>query len=110
MSTESHRRDFAKGVAVTVAAGFPLTRVRADDPKPDDAKKSEPTKPSTEADARMQLIEARFGKYLDDNARREVRSEIEGQVKRAEALRKIEVDYREGPAPVFVPYRAPLGS
>jgi hypothetical protein len=107
---EDHlRREFVRnivfGASASVVAG--TTRTTADEPKPKDdesQKKSE----KTEVDARMELVLARFGKQLDDDARKAVRAEMEGIVRRAERLRKFELTNADGPFPVFAPYRAPL--
>jgi hypothetical protein len=109
------RRDFVRSLALgasTVALTAP-TAVLADDEKEKKEKKDEPAKPEspkvqTEADARMELVIARFGKHLDESARKSVRAEVESHVRRAEALRKIPLDNGDGPFPVFHPYRAPL--
>ena len=101
MDKPHHRRDFVR----VLAFGAPALVLSepgalADDP-PKEAKK-------TEADARMELVLARFGKHLDEAARKSVRSEVEMIVRRAETLRKFELDNGDGPSPVFQPYRAPL--
>ena len=103
MDQTHHRRDFVRKLALGAsAAGLVTARPsRADKPE-----KPEPAK--SEADARMELILARFGKLLDDDARRAVRAEVAALVHRAEALRKFPLDNGDGPFPVFVPYRAPL--
>ena len=99
----SHRRDFVRSLAL--AAPVALTSapdaLRADEPKP-----AEP--PKTEADARMELILARYGKQLDEAGRKKVRAEVDAIVRRAEALRKFSLDNGDGPSPVFHPYRAPI--
>ena len=103
-----HRRDFVRALAFGVpAAALTSAGARAGDP-PKEAKNAEETKPKTEADARMELVLARFGNHLDEAARKSVRSEVELIVRRAEALRKFELDNGDGPFPVFQPYRAPL--
>ncbi len=108
MDKPHHRRDFVRGLALSVpAVALSGPGALADDP-PKDEKKGEETPPKTEADARMDLVLARFGKHLDEAARKSVRSEVEMIVRRAEALRKFELDNGDGPFPVFQPYRAPL--
>lgn len=111
----THRRSFVRGLALGASASALLVpaSARADDPKPDekgkdDDKKDEAPKPPTEVEARIAIIEARFGKQLDDDARKSVRAEIQSIVRRAEGLRKFELDNGDGPFPVFTPYRAPL--
>jgi hypothetical protein len=102
-----HRRDFVRTLALGAsAATLSGPAVRGDEPKHD---KEEPPKPRSEADARMELILARFGKHLDADARKSIRGEVESIVRRAEALRKFPLDNGDGPLPVFSPYRAPLG-
>jgi hypothetical protein len=107
-----HRRDFVYGLALGAGASLaiPSRSVGQDEPKKDDPKpKDEAPKPKSEADARMELIVARFGKLLDDDARKAVREEVETIVKRAERLRKFELTNGDGPFAVFIPYRTPLG-
>jgi hypothetical protein len=108
MSATHHRRDFVRGLGLGAAAGLltPPDLARADDPKPKDDAKPEPSQ--TEADGRMQLVLARFGKQLDDDARKAVRQEIDGIVSRAERLRKFELTNGDGPFFVFAAYRGPL--
>jgi hypothetical protein len=111
--SETHRREFVLSLALgTSAAALTVPAARADDEdkaKTEKAKeKGDETKPPSEADARMALVIARFGKQLDEAARKVVRAEIEQHVRRAEALRKIPLDNGDGPFPVFHPYRAPL--
>jgi hypothetical protein len=112
MDTLHHRRDFVRSLALGASAGALAGHpaARADEPaKPDKDKKDEkPESPKSEADARMEVVLARFGKQLDADARKAVRAEIESIVRRAEALRKIPLDNGDGPFPVFTPYRAPL--
>jgi hypothetical protein len=112
--SSQHRRDFVRSLALGASAAAlaaPAAR-GADDEKAKekkDEKKDEVPKPKTEADARMELVLARYGNQLDEAARKSVRSEVESHVRRAEALRKIPLDNGDGPFPVFHPYRAPLG-
>jgi hypothetical protein len=114
-SPSPHRRDFVRSLALGAAAGAIASpaALRADDEKAKDKekkddRKDEAPKPKTEADARMELVLARYGNQLDEAARKSVRAEIDGHVRRAEALRKIPLDNGDGPFPVFHPYRAPL--
>lgn len=101
MDTPHHRRDFARALALGVPAALALPAApRADEP----AKKG----PTTEADARMQLVVARYGDRLDDASRAKVRAEVEAIVRRAGALRAFPLENGDGPFPVFHPYRAPL--
>ncbi|MBX6315118.1 MAG: twin-arginine translocation signal domain-containing protein [Isosphaeraceae bacterium] len=103
-----HRRDFIRTLALGAAAGALAPPARADEPEQKDEaeQKDEPAK--SEADARMEVVLARFGKQLDADARKAVRREVEGIVQLAEALRKYKLDNGEGPYPIFKPYRAPL--
>src|SRR5438309_1945041 len=108
MSTP-HRRDFVRSLALGASA-VALTSpspVRAEDDKEKEksAKPDDAPKPKTEADARMDLVLARFGKQLDEAARKSIRAEVEDHVRRAQALRKIPLDNGDGPFPVFRPYR-----
>lgn len=107
------RRAFVRALALgapsalLVPAPAPAT---ADDPPADPPRpEAEAEAPPSEADARMDLIVARYGRHLDDDAREAVRREVEGVVRRGEALREFALDNGDGPFPVFVPYRAPLG-
>jgi hypothetical protein len=102
------RREFVRRVAlVATAAAVPVAGpVLADEPKKPAEPKAEPAR--SEVDARMEVILARFGKHLDDDARKAVRGEVEALVRRAEALRKFPLDNGDGPFPVFKPYRSPL--
>lgn len=107
------RREFVRSLALGASAAVVIApgASRADDPKPKDKEPEKKTEPKpeeaarTEVDARMELILARFGKQLDADARKAVRSEIEGHVRRAEALRKIKLDNGDEPFPVFIPFR-----
>jgi hypothetical protein len=111
MNEPSPRRDFLRSLALGASAGALAApgALRADEPKPkDDKPKEEAPAPKTEVDARMDLVLARFGKHLDDDARKAVRGELESIVRRAESLRKIPLTNGDGPYPVFRPYRAPL--
>lgn len=102
MTDRPHRRHFVRSLALGagVASLSSPAPLRADEPKKE-AEKSE-------ADARMDLVLARFGKHLDPDARKSVRAEVASIVHRAEALRKFPLDNGDGPFPVFIPYRAPL--
>lgn len=109
MSDPQNRRKFVGTVALGTAAASlsgasPLV---GDEPKKD-AEKAQPPKPGTEADARMELVLARFGKHIDASALKSVRGEVASIVHRAAALRKFPLDNGDGPFPVFTPYRAPL--
>jgi hypothetical protein len=105
------RRDFLSALVLGGPAASLAARAAAADDKPGEDKPApaEPkVKASAEADARMELVLARFGKSLDDDARASVRAEVEAIVHRAELLRKFPLDNGDGPFPVFIPYRAPL--
>ena len=99
----THRREFARVVALGGISGLVARPALADDDK-----KDEPPKPKSEADARMDLILARHGKYLDDDGKKAVRAEVESIVRRGETLRKFALTNGDEPFPVFKPYRAPL--
>ena len=108
MDEPSHRRDFVRALALGGGA-VALTRpVLADDEKDKDKPRDEAPKPRTEVDARMDLILARYGKYLDDAAKKSVRAEVESIVKRGEQLREFALTNGDEPFPVFTPYRAPV--
>ena len=72
------------------------TNAEADEPK-------ERPNPKTEADARMELVLARYGTKLDEAARKKVRGEVEAIVRRAEALRKFAARQRRRPLPRLPP-------
>jgi len=101
----SHRRDFVRGVALGGAGAALAATISV----AQEVKKAEEAPPRSEADARMDIVLARFGKHkqLDDKAKATIRAEMGGLVRRAEQLRKIPVDNGEGPFPVFRPYRDP---
>src|SRR4051794_17447216 len=105
MTDHPHRRDFVRVLALGVTSAAIAPAARADDKeKPKDEKpKDTPTRP--EADVRMDLILARYGPSLDDDARKAVRAEVESIVRRGEALRKFALSNGDGPLPVFTPYR-----
>jgi hypothetical protein len=110
-SDSKNRRDFVRALALGASAGtlaHPASAWADDKEKADEKGKEKPDPIQAEADARMALIVARFGKHLDDEARKSVRAELEGIVRRAERLRKFPLDNGDGPFPVFTPYRAPL--
>lgn len=106
MSDHPHRRDFVRSLALGASVGLLPQTLVADEPDKDSPNQAEP--PPSEADARMALVVARFGRQLDDDARKIVRAEIDSIVQRAESLRKFPLDNSDGPFPVFHPYRAPL--
>jgi hypothetical protein len=114
MYNRSHRRDFVRSLAAGASAAALMlpASARADDDTKKDAKpkdqKNEPEAPKTEVDARMDFVLARFGKHLDEEAQKSVRSELNGMVRRAETLRKFALENGDGPFPVFRPYRAPV--
>lgn len=110
MSESAHRRDFLRGLAVggtAAALGRPAPAIADDGPK-DKAKEEPKEKPRSEADARMDLILARYGPHLDEAARKAVRAEVESIVRRGEQLKKFTLTNGDEPSPVFAPYRAPL--
>ena len=114
MDNPSHRRDFVKTIALGASAAALTSPARAGadadapefvgPPKP----KPEPKARPTEVEARMSLVTSRFGTLLDEGRRKAVEARVNSIVRRAEALRKFELDNGEGPFPVFTPYRAPL--
>lgn len=101
MPEEPDRRDFVKAIAWGGAAGWLAAPAAAQE----SAAPEGPPAP-TEADARMDLLLARFGDRLDEDARKAVRREVEAQVKRSESLRTFELENGDGPMPVFTPFRA----
>lgn len=107
MPDPSNRRDFVRALAL---AG-PAAVLGAPAPARDDQEPEQPgeeRKPRSEGDARMELILTRYGKSLDDDARKSVRAEVDAIVRRGESLRKFELTNGDEPSPVFTPYRAPL--
>ena len=106
MTDSTHRRDFVRAIALGGAAAA-LTRPSAAIAN-DDPPKGDPPKLRNEADARMDLVLARYGKHLDDDARKAVRREVETIVRRGEELRKFALTNGDEPFPVFTPYRSPL--
>src|SRR5689334_11932231 len=114
MSSEQyHRRDFVRslvlGASAATLAGRPASgdeKPGRDEAKPDDAEPK--PEPKTEAEARMELILARFGERLDDDARASIGAEVGAIVRRAERIREFPLENGDGPFPVFTPYRRPL--
>jgi len=104
MSEPSHRRDFVRGLVLGSAAAGLCSRATGED---------EPKKaavvPIAEIEARMDLILARYGDFLDEAARKVVKLDVESIVRRADALRAFELTNADEPFPIFVPYRSPLG-
>jgi hypothetical protein len=105
MKETAHRRDFVRALALGVPAAL-VVPARGDEPKKADEPKKDAAK--TEADARFELVLARFGDQLDEDARKTIRSQLDVIVRNAEALRKVPLENGDGPFPVFHPYRAPL--
>ena len=108
MTDPSHRRDFVRALAIggTAAALGTPAALADDDPK--GKPKEDPPEAKSEVDARMDLILSRYGKYLDEDSKKAVRSEVESIVRRGEQLRKFALTNGDEPFPVFTPYRAPL--
>lgn len=106
MTDPTHRRDFVRALALGGTAA--LTACPAPANAAQDKPKDDSTKARSEVDARMELLLARYGQYLDDAARKAVRNEVESIVKRGEQLRKFGLTNGDEPFPVFTPYRAPL--
>lgn len=101
-----HRRDFVRTLTFGLsAAALPSDTTAADEPVKD---ASPLPSPETEAEARMALVLARFGKHLDANARDAVRAEVESITRRAESLRKFPLSNGDGPFPAFTPFRGRL--
>lgn len=106
--SDTHRRDFVRGLALGGLTALPVA-ARGDEPKkPDHEEAKPPPDPPTEVDARMALIVARYGKLIDDEARKAIRAEVEAVTARAERLRRFELTNGDEPFPVFTPYRKPL--
>ena len=119
--TTSHRRDFVRTLALGASAGLvagsgAAAARRADDettgpsddptpPKSDQAATETVDPDDADIDARMDLILARYGDRLDDDARASVRREVAGIVRRAKSLRRFPLDNGDGPATVWVPFR-----
>ncbi len=83
------RRDFARAASALAAAAGLAAPARAAQP------------PATsDAQALYDLIRARHGKHLDATQLQDVRADIEGNLRRAEALRKFPVGQAD-PAFVF---------
>jgi hypothetical protein len=113
MSDEVSRREWVGAIAIGFAGagtralpGLPA----AQDPKPTDTKQppaDEPSPPS-DADARLDLVLARFGKHLDEAARQAVTREIQVVVNRGKQLREYALENDDAPMPLFLPYRGPI--
>jgi hypothetical protein len=106
-----HRRHFVQSLVLGASAATLVVRPAAGDEKPgkEDGKpgSAEP-KSKTEVDARMELVLARFGERLDDDARASIGAEVGAIVRRAGMLREFPLENGDGPFPVFTPYRGPL--
>lgn len=114
-SEQSHRRDFVRSLVLGASAATLAVRPASgdekpgrDEAKPDDAERKPKPEPKTEAEARMELVLARFGERLDDDARASIGAEVGAIVHRAERLREFPLENGDGPFPVFTPYRRPL--
>ncbi len=84
------RRDFARVIA---ALAVPTT-VLADEPAP----KPKPTDP---AEAMLEVVRARYGKYLDDDQLAAVKRTLNRQVARGNRLRQAKLTNGDEPAFVF---------
>ncbi len=112
MDNPTHRRDFVRTLALGASAAALTSPASAGadappfvgPPRP----KLEPKAIPSEVEARMALVNSRFGTMLDAERRKAVEVRVAALVRRAEALRKFELDNGDGPFPVFTPYRAPL--
>jgi hypothetical protein len=103
--TTTHRRDFVRALALAggiAALSEPAPSIAQEPPKPPD----DPL--AAEVEARMNLILARYGEKLDDEARQAVRKDVEATVRRGKALRAFALENGDAPCPIFRPYRAPL--
>lgn len=100
----SHRRDFVRALAL----GASTSLVAACPARPQEPVQEPPDPVEAEVDARMSLIVNRYGDRLDDTAREEIRREVTGIVRRGRSLREYPLDNGDGPASVWIPYRAPL--
>lgn len=98
-----HRREFVRACGVAGAVALGARRVPAQE-----AEEAKPEEGPSEAEARMELIEARYGEHLDGEARRAVRRGVEGVVRRGTRLRAFRLTNGDEPMPVFEAYRAPL--
>ena len=97
---KSPRRDFLRTLGLASTTGLVTRSTHAEDDKP----APEPS----EIDARMNLILARYGTHLDDDARRSIRRDVEAVIRRADRMRAFELANGDEPIPVFTPYRAPV--
>ena len=108
MDNPSHRRDFVKTLALGASAAALTSPTCPGADAPEFVGPPKPEAIPTEVEARMSLVTSRFGTLLDEGRRKAVEARVTAIVRRAEALRKFELDNGEGPFPVFTPYRAPL--
>lgn len=106
MTDGPHRRDFVRTLALGAAGLVACPPVQADDPKPDDDPAEARRK--AEVEARMDLVLARYGEKLDEEARQSIRKDVEATVRRGERMRKFALENGDGPFPIFRPYRAGL--
>ena len=107
MTDGPHRRDFVRTLALGAAGLVAGAPARADDdPKPDEDPAEARRK--AEVEARMDLVLARYGEKLDEEARKAVRRDVEVVDRRGERMRQYAMENGDGPFPVFRPYRAGL--
>ncbi len=98
------RRDFLRALGLAGAASLTGRTAHAQD---EDPEKDKPASERSEADARMDLVLARYGRHLDEDARRAVRRDVEAVVRRGDRMRAFELSNGDEPMPVFTPYRTP---
>lgn len=114
-ATDPNRRGFLRQVAMGASAGAVLgssahaasgqEAARPANPQQGDKPVAE-DRFQAEVDARMNLVLARYGEHLDEQAREEVRRQVEGVVRQGQALRALPLENSDEPFPVFRPYRA----
>ena len=112
MDNPSHRRDFVRTLALGASAAA-LTSPAcggADAPRSSDRRSRSPSPRRSRRRSRPGWAWSLPGsaRCWTRKRRKAVEARVAAIVRRAEALRKFELDNGDGPFPVFTPYRAPL--
>jgi len=97
MSARKNRREFHKTIGVLAAGSLGLTALEAGAATP--AGDGNPR--TVAAAALMDIIRARYGKFLSEDQLKRVRQKIVGNVSTAESLRRVPLQNSDEPAFVF---------
>lgn len=110
---KASRRQILRAAAATLPIGALGGAVQGDETDKKSATKDQTTalpedSENSEIDRRMAGILAKFGDRMDDAQKKAVRGDVEANYRRAERLRKQDLNDFEGPATVFVPFTQQL--